>query len=124
MNAMKFGRVQMRIMQVLWEKGRATSQEISRVVNEYEPIVFKNVQTLLRALEKKGAVGHDVDRRAHVYFPLVGKDSVMKNMMRDMIDRLFGGSVISLVSSIIKDRAIPPEEFEKISEILKNKEKR
>jgi BlaI family transcriptional regulator, penicillinase repressor len=121
---MKFGRIQMRIMQVLWEKGRASSQEITRALNEFEPIVFKNVQTLLRALEKKGAIGHDVDNRSHLYYPVVSREKALKSVTHDMIDRLFGGSVISLVSSIIKDRSIPPDEFRKISEILEKKEKK
>jgi predicted transcriptional regulator len=120
---MDFGRIQMRIMMVLWEKGRATSLDITHALNEYEPIVFKNVQTLLRALEKKGAIAHDVSGRAHVYFPLVEKEKALKSITRAMIDRYFGGSVASLVSSVINERAIPPEELEEISEIIKGTEK-
>ena len=119
---MKFGRVQMRIMQILWEKGQATSQEITQDLNEYEPIVFKNVQSLLRLLEKKSAIAHEADSRAHEYYPLLTREKAMKNMVRDMIGGLFSGSVINLVSSIIKDRSIPQEEFTKISEILDKEE--
>ena len=123
MNTIRFGRVQMRIMQVLWEKERATSQEITGELNEYEPIVFKNVQTLLRELEKKGAIAHEVVNRTYYYYPRVTDEKVKKKLVRDFIDRLFGGSSASLLSSIIKDRSIPPEEMKKISEMLKKKDK-
>jgi BlaI family transcriptional regulator, penicillinase repressor len=123
MNTIRFGRVQMRIMQVLWENERATSQEISSELNEYEPIVFKNVQTLLRELEKKGAIAHEVVNGAYYYYTLVTDEKVKKKLVRDFIDRLFGGSTAGLLSSIIKDRSIPPEEMKKISEMLKTKEK-
>ena len=123
MNTIRFGRVQMRIMQVLWEKVRATSQEITGELNEYEPIVFKNVQTLLRELEKKGAIAHEVVNRTYYYYPLVTDEKVKKKLVRDFIDRLFGGSTAGLLSSIIKDRSIPPEEMKKISEMLKKKDK-
>ena len=123
MSLMEFGRVQMRIMLVLWEKGRATAREITRALNDYEPIVFKNVQTLLRALEKKGAIAHEALNRSHVYYPLIAKENALKNIVHDMIDRHFGGSAASLVSSIIKERAIPPEEFEEIAHILREKGK-
>lgn len=123
MNTFRFGRVQMRIMQVLWEKERATSQEITGELNVYEPIVFKNVQTLLRELEKKGAITHEVVNRTYYYYPLVTDEKVKKKLVRDFIDRLFGGSTAGLLSSIIKDRSIPPEEMKNISEMLKKKDK-
>ena len=51
-----FGRVQMRIMQVLWKKKRASAREITDALNEFEPIAHSTVQTLLRTLENKNAI--------------------------------------------------------------------
>ena len=47
----RFGRVQLMIMQVLWQKGRASAREITEALNRREPIAHSTVQTLLRKLE-------------------------------------------------------------------------
>ena len=56
MSATQLGRVQLLIMQVLWEKRRATAREITQALSESEPVAHSTVQTLLRGLEDKGSV--------------------------------------------------------------------
>ena len=61
MGETQLGRMQFRIMQVLWDRGRANAREITDALNETEPVAHSTVQTLLRQLEAKGAVGHEAD---------------------------------------------------------------
>ena len=56
MSAPRLGRVQLVIMQVLWQRGRATAREITDAINQKEPIAHSTVQTLLRGLEEDHAV--------------------------------------------------------------------
>ena len=53
MAAIQLGRVQLLIMQVLWDMGQATAREITDAINRIEPIAHSTVQTLLRGLEEK-----------------------------------------------------------------------
>ena len=53
MAATRLGRVQLLIMQVLWDKGRATAREITDAINAIEPIAHSTVQTLLRGWRKR-----------------------------------------------------------------------
>ena len=64
-------RMQFRIMQVLWDRGRADAREITEALNETEQVAHSTVQTLLRQLEAKGAVGHEAEDRTFVFFPRV-----------------------------------------------------
>ena len=66
---MQLGRLQFRIMQVLWDRGRTNAREITEVLNETEPVAHSTVQTLLRQLEAKGAVAHEAKDRTFVFFP-------------------------------------------------------
>ena len=59
----RLGRVQLKIMQVLWEKGRANAREITEALNREAPIAHSTVQTLLRKLEAKGSVAHEAVER-------------------------------------------------------------
>lgn len=71
MTATQLGRVQLLIIQVLWDKRRTTAREITDAINASEPIAHSTVQTLLRSLENKGSVSHEVDGRTFVFFPIV-----------------------------------------------------
>ena len=122
MSEMRFGRVQFRIMQVLWDKGRANAREITAALNKIEPIAHSTVQTLLRKLEQKGAVDHDIDDRTFIFFPLVRSDKVTQHAFRDFVDKIFAGSTGGLVSYLIKNEYISPDELGKIRELLDEKE--
>ena len=122
MENLVIGRVQMRIMRVLWDKKRATAHEITNSLNETETIKHSTVQTLLRTLVKRGAVGYDVDNRTFVFYPLVEDMNVERDVIQDIIDRIFEGSAENMVLSIIKNKYISGEELEKIRELFDNED--
>ena len=62
MGGIQLGRMQFRIMQVLWDQGRASARAITDALNGSETVAHSTVQTLLRQLEAKGAVGHEATR--------------------------------------------------------------
>ena len=118
MSETRLGRVQLQIMHVLWEKGQATAREITEILNEKERVAHSTVQTLLRKLEKKGAVTHHVDDRTFVYQSLVPAERVRKKNTHDLVERLFGGSMAGLVSYLIQNERIPPKELREIRRLI------
>ncbi|MBN1293679.1 MAG: BlaI/MecI/CopY family transcriptional regulator [Candidatus Latescibacteria bacterium] len=120
MKKTELGRVQMRIMNILWEKEKATAREISDLLNEVESIDHRNVQTLLRGLEEKGAVAYETEKNAHYYYPVLQQKKVLKQAVGTMVDNLFQGSVKSLMSFIVKKRYISGQELDKIFELFQN----
>ena len=123
MSGIRLGRVQWRIMQVLWEKGRANAREITDALNKIEPIAHSTVQTLLRKLENKGAIDHDIDERTFIFYTLVEIENVTRSALKDFVDKIFEGSPAGLVSYLIKNEYIPPEELENIRKLINKKEK-
>ncbi len=118
MSTPRFGRVQLQIMQVLWEKGKATAREITDALNTAGPIAHSTVQTLLRKLESKGAVAHDVQDRTFTFRSLIQSEKVRQNATRELVDRLFAGSPGGLVSYLLKNRRIPLKELEQIRSLI------
>ncbi|MEQ8820465.1 MAG: BlaI/MecI/CopY family transcriptional regulator [Sumerlaeia bacterium] len=122
------GRLQTRIMEVLWDRRRAVAREITDAVNEAlradgEPEVsHSTVQTLLRKLESKGAVRHERDGRTFVFLPMARPEGVKRHAARDLIDRLFGGSAAGLVSWLLKNEEVPPEEIARLRALLAEQE--
>lgn len=116
---MEFGKVQTKIMQVLWDKNRATAREITEALNKEGPIAHSTVYTLLLGLEKKGAIAHDVDNRTYIFYPLVPNEKFVNHTVRDLIDRIFAGSAGGVVSYLLKNQFITHDEVKKISEMIK-----
>ena len=119
----RFGRVQLMIMQVLWEKGRANARQITEALNLSEPIAHSTVQTLLRKLEAKGAVDHQVEERTFVFHPLVQEDPVKRGATRELIERVFAGSPSGLVSYLLENERVPDGELERIRQLIDRKRK-
>jgi BlaI family penicillinase repressor len=119
----RLGRVQLMIMQVLWEKGRANARQITDALNLCEPIAHSTVQTLLRKLEAKRAIDHQVEGRTFVFFPLVEEDPVKRGATRELIERVFGGSPSGLVAYLLENERVPDGELERIRELIDHKRK-
>ena len=122
MSSLRFGRVQMKIMQVIWEKGRVNAREITDKLNENSPIAHSTVQTLLRKLEAKGAVDHEIDHRTFIFYPLVKAEKVTQSALNEFVDRIFAGSPSGLVSYLIKNENISQEDLKKIRDLIHEKE--
>jgi len=118
----RIGNVEARIMRVLWERGRATAREITEALNESRPIAHSTVQTLLRKLEAKQAVAHDVEDRTFVFRALVAPNEVRRRATRELLDRLFDGSPGGLITYLVKHEGLSEEDVETIRELLREEE--
>ena len=121
MSKTKLGRVQLKIMRVLWDRGRATAREITDVLNEEDFTAHSTVQTLLRKLEGKGSAAHDVEDRTFVFYPLVEEKRVAQNATRELIERVFGGEAAGLVAFLLKEEKIPRKELEALRKLIDEK---
>ena len=124
MGSKQLGRVQLLIMQVLWNKRKATAREITDAINAAEPIAHSTVQTMLRVLEDKQAVAHEPEGRTFVFFPLVDEAKFKQTATQDLVERVFGGSVSSLVAHLLKSENVSRKEIDAIRKLISLKKKR
>jgi len=118
MSETQLGRLQFRIMQVLWDRGRVSAREITDALNETQPVAHSTVQTLLRQLETKGAVGHEATGRTFLFFAKLKEDKVKRTAARDLLDRVFGGNVGSLVAHLLKNERLSKKELEELHQLI------
>ena len=112
------GKVQLQIMQILWERGEATAREITDALNQTEMVAHSTTQTLLRKLEAKGAVTHSVQDRVFVFRPLSEKADISETVARDLLTRVFGGSVYGLVSHLLKHETLSDDELKRLRQLI------
>jgi len=120
---MKLGRVQLKIMQVLWDRGKASARQITDDLNEDEPIAHSTVQTLLRKLEDKGAINHEKVDRTFVFFPLIEQDKVKHKATRELLEGVFEGSASELVAHLLRHERLSREELAEIRRLINSNSK-
>ena len=121
--AAQFGRMQLRIMQLLWDRGRASAREITDMLSESEPVAHSTVQTLLRQLEAKGAVGHEAEGRTFLFYPKLKEDRVRRSAVRDLVERVFGGDVGGLVAHLLRNEKVSREELDELRRLIDDQRK-
>ena len=105
-------------MQILWERREATAREITDALNLSGPVAHSTTQTLLRKLEAKGAVTHTVQDRVFIFRPLSQEADTRESAARDLLTRVFGGSVYGLVSHLLKHEELSDDELKHLRELI------
>jgi BlaI family transcriptional regulator, penicillinase repressor len=111
---------ELRLMNLLWQKGSATVQQLLEALPRKLALAYNSVLTTVRVLEKKGYVRHVKDGRAHIFVPLVGKAEASRFEVRHLLNRFFRNSHEALVLNILEDQSIDAEALRRMRELLRS----
>jgi predicted transcriptional regulator len=110
------------LMQVLWERRRATVGEVVAALSVDPPLAYSTVLTTLRILEAKGYLRHTKEGRAFVYEPVVVQEEASRKALDSLVTRFFGGSCELLVVNLLKEETIGPAELRRIKKMITESE--
>ena len=121
------GKFELEIMHVIWDKGKATVQEVKGALHQAHPAAYTTFLTMMRRMEKKGILEHDMhqDGKTYVYRPMVSREEVSMSMFQDINDRLFRGSserLLNVLNALFRKEKITPEEIQRLREMIAEKE--
>jgi predicted transcriptional regulator len=106
-------------MQVIWRCGRCT---VSDVQGELEPaLAYTTVQTMLNILERKGKLKRELQGRAYIYSATITEAKALGQGVRDLIDRMFGGSSEELVMSLLRNGEIDARKLAELTDRFNQK---
>jgi predicted transcriptional regulator len=107
-------KLELKIMQVVWKRSRCTVASVQEAV---EPaLAYTTVQTMLNLLERKGKLKRELEGRAYVYSATITEAKALGQGVRDLVDRMFGGSSEELVMSLLKTRQIDGKKLAALTE--------
>jgi BlaI family transcriptional regulator, penicillinase repressor len=109
---------ELRLMDVLWQKGSATVQQVLEALHGKPALAYNSVLTTIRILEKKGYVKHVKDGRAHLYTPSVERQDATRSEIRHLVQRFFKNSHELLVLNILEDKNIDAEELKRLRKMI------
>jgi BlaI family transcriptional regulator, penicillinase repressor len=109
---------ELRIMNVLWDKGPATVHEVLQALPSKPNLAYNSVLTIIRILETKGYVKHVKDKRAHIYMSRIDREDATRFEVRHLVSRFFGNSQERLLLNILEESSIDAEELARVRELL------
>jgi len=109
---------ELRLMDVLWENGAATVNQVAEALQSASPLAYSTVLTTLRILERKGYVRHEKDGRAFVYQPVVNRSSASRSAVRHLLSRFFRNSPELLVLNLIENEDLDGHELERLKKLI------
>ena len=113
---------ELRLMDVFWQKGASTVQQILDALPPKPALAYNSVLTTIRILEAKGYLRHKKDGRAHIYSALVGRKEASRQEVRRLVSRFFGNSHEQLVLNVIEDDGLDATELHRLRQLLKEEE--
>ena len=106
---------ELQILKVLWEDGPSSVRHVHRRLMAREPdLAYNTVQTLLRLMDDKGLVRHDLDGRAFIYDARFTRDESMARFL----DRVFDGAASQLVQSLLRSERVSADELDQIQDLI------
>lgn len=109
-------RLELQIMQAVWKLGASSVSDVQKVLPQ--KLAYTTVQTMLNILERKGKLKRKLRGRAYVYSATFTEARATRHAVRDLVDRMFGGSADELVMSLIKSRQIDPKRIAELTQRL------
>jgi BlaI family transcriptional regulator, penicillinase repressor len=106
------------ILRILWERGPSTVRQVHEQLARDRQAAYTTALKLLQIMTEKGLVERDERERTHVYRAKLSEDQTQRQLVRDLLDRAFGGSASKLVMQALATRRASPEELREIRKVI------
>lgn len=109
------GDVEQAVMDYVWTSGPCTSEQCREALAATRPMKESTIRTVLRRLEQKGYVQHEVSGRTYVYRAAEGRQNVAVRAVKNIIDRFCGGSAEQLVIGMVDNEVLDRKQLEQLA---------
>jgi predicted transcriptional regulator len=106
------------ILHVLWDRGPSTVRQVFETIADARETGYTTTLKLMQIMSEKGLVRRDESARTHVYAAAVSRDKTQQHLVRDLLDRAFGGSAATLVMQALSSNPTSAEERREIEQLI------
>jgi predicted transcriptional regulator len=111
-------KLELSILRVLWESGPLPVREIQNILDAKKPTGYTTVLKMVQIMTEKGLVDRDESVRPQIYRARYSQEQTQRHLVRDLLDRAFGGSVKDLVMQALAGKKSSAKEIEEIEKLL------
>lgn len=112
------GKVELEILNIVWEKGEASSKDVYEHIREKRDTAYTTIMTMMGILYDKGYLDRSQKGRAYIYKAKKKPSTVRKNILTDTLQRVYKGSRVDLVHNLITDEKLSEKEIEELKKII------
>ncbi len=106
------------ILSILWAKGPSTVRDVHEVLHADAETGYTTTLKLMQIMADKGLLVRKDAGRQHIYSPAVSEEKTQKQVVGDLLDRVFAGSAEKLVMRALAARKVSAKELKRIREML------
>ena len=110
--------LQLSILDVLWERGEATTQEVWATLTQERSLALTTVATIMSRLERKEVLTHRRQGRQYVYRATVSRSDVRRSKVKELTEHLFGGDPAALMNHLVRADQVDQEELRRMRALL------
>jgi predicted transcriptional regulator len=112
------------ILQVLWDRGPSTVRDVQQALEDERGTGYTTALKLLQIMTEKGLVRRDDRQRTHIYEAVLPAEATQRQLVRDLLDRAFGGSARQLVMQALSAERASKADLAEIRKLLDALEKK
>jgi len=109
------GEVEQAVMDHIWSHGRVTAESCREAMASYRPMKDSTIRTVLRRLEEKGYLTHEIEGRTYIYRASDARQNVAVRAVKGIIDRFCGGSAEQLVLGMVDNAVLDRKQLERLA---------
>ena len=113
--------LELEILKILWERGPLSGQEVRKALAGFRKLAYTSVMTIMGIMEGKGYLRRKKVRARFIYSARVSEQATTKRILKDVVHRVFDGSVAAVMVRLLETSDLDPEELEKLRELIKRK---
>jgi len=118
------GELEQLVMDHIWNHGPATAEQCREALLAQHAMKDSTVRTVLRRLEEKGFLNHQVEGRTYIYRALQARRSIAARAVSNIVDRFCGGSVEQLLVGMVENEVLDRAELQRLAQKIAEKKKR
>jgi BlaI family transcriptional regulator, penicillinase repressor len=116
----ELGPVEFELLRILWKSAPATAGEVLAEYNRRRrrPLAYTTVMTLLSRMVEKEVLSAERERQPFRFAPLIGRDALLKQRVREFVDVFFEGRAADLAVRLIEEGPLPDEALRRLEKLL------
>ena len=117
--------VELAILRVMWARGPSTVREVHETLQgqrDRQDTGYSTTLKMMQVMFDKGLLKRDESRRPQLYRPTVAEEQTQRQMVDDLVRRVFGGSARKLVLRAVESERVTPDELAEIRRLLEQRE--
>lgn len=121
----KLSPANLEIMKIIWRFGEATVNDVFEAINTHRKDKLRRttIQVQMNRLKEYGWIKHREVGRTHYFQAVRGRRKAERDIINDIKNRLFGGSRMELVKSLLDESELEPDEIQELRELLEKYDK-